>query len=296
MNPKIYAIIITLTFFMTPLISAGTIFQSNSSDLSMDGIGAMNAITLTYNGQQKTYSIEDLLAFDSTSGSGGKIKVTGTISGPYEYTGVLITTLAHEFSGLSSTFSLVAIADDGYTVSYTYDEIQGNVMVYDTEGQEIGIGGVSMILATMEDGQTDYDGAYRIAFINDGEPITDAPLWAKYIVELEFIDESTDTIPPTLTLEKPKDSLYLFDKELVSYSMPLIIGGITISVNAYDASGISRVLFIIDDDLKHETTTPPYQWHWDEYMIGTSQLEVIVYDTAGNLASVEKELLVINPF
>jgi len=296
MNPKIYAIIITLTFFMTPLISAGTIFQPNSSDLSMDGIGATNAITLTYNGQQKTYSIEDLLAFDSISGSGGKIKVTGTISGPYEYTGVLITTLAHEFPGLSSTFSLVAIADDGYTVSYTYDEIQGNVMVYDTEGQEIGIGGVSMILATMEDGQTDYDGAYRIAFINDDEPITDAPLWAKYIVELEFIDESTDGIPPTLTLEKPKNSLYLFDKELVSYSMPLIIGGITISVNAYDASGISRVLFVIDEDLKHETTTPPYQWHWDEYMLGTSQLEVIVYDTAGNLASVEKELLVINPF
>jgi len=296
MNPKIYAIIITLTFFMTPLISAGTIFQPNSSDLSMDGIGATNAITLTYNGQQKTYSIEDLLAFDSISGSGGKIKVTGTISGPFEYTGVLITTLAHEFPGLSSTFSLVAIADDGYTVSYTYDEIQGNVMVYDTEGQEIGIGGVSMILATMEDGQTDYDGAYRIAFINDDEPITDAPLWAKYIVELEFIDESTDGIPPTLTLEKPKNSLYLFDKELVSYSMPLIIGGITISVNAYDASGISRVLFVIDEDLKHETTTPPYQWHWDEYMLGTSQLEVIVYDTAGNLASVEKELLVINPF
>ena len=169
-------------------------------------------------------------------------------------------------------------------------------MVYDTDGHEIGIGGVSMILATSEDGETEYNGMYRIAFINDDEPITDAPLWAKYIVELEFIDESTDTIPPTLTLEKPKDSLYLFDKELVPYSKPLIIGGITISVDATDATGISRVLFIVDEDLKHETTTTPYEWHWDEYTIGTSILEVIVYDSAGNIASVEKELLVINPF
>ncbi|HVQ00767.1 MAG TPA: hypothetical protein VMT57_04560 [Candidatus Thermoplasmatota archaeon] len=43
-----------------------------------------------------------------------------------------------------------------------------------------------MILATKENGQTNYSGSLRIAFINDDEPITDSFLWAKYVVELVF--------------------------------------------------------------------------------------------------------------
>jgi len=150
-------------------------------------------LTLTCGDEHKDYTLDDLLVFDSITGNGGRLKVTGEVIPPWEYTGVLITTLAQEFMDMSSQYSVTAIADDGYTISYTYDEILGEVMVYDLEGNEIGIGGVSMILATKENGETGYDGSLRIAFINQDEPITDSFLWAKYVVELVFSSQAPDT-------------------------------------------------------------------------------------------------------
>jgi hypothetical protein len=92
---------------------------------------------------------------------------------------------------------VTAIASDGYIMNYTYNETQGKVMVYDSEGKEIGVGGVSMVLATKENGQIGYDGSLRIVFINQDEPITFSALWAKYVVELKFIP------PPTITISGP---------------------------------------------------------------------------------------------
>jgi hypothetical protein len=45
-----------------------------------------DTLTLTYNGEHKYYNLEDLLNFDLLTGNGGRLKVTGTMSGPYEYT------------------------------------------------------------------------------------------------------------------------------------------------------------------------------------------------------------------
>ena len=110
-------------------------------------------------------------------------------------------------------------------------------------------------------GQTGYPGSYRIAFINQDEAITDSSLWAKNLVELEFIPESSDTIPPTISIEKPTNAIYFFDKQIIPYSKPFIIGDITITVNTDDESGISRVLFVINEELKHESFFPPINWY-----------------------------------
>ena len=285
-----------MMLMLVPFASAiGQSYASMTTDTDEKLTHTEDTLTVTYNGEHKYYTLEDLLNFDLLTGNGGRLKVTGTISGPYEYTGVLVTTLAQEFPLMTSEYRMVAIADDGYTVSYTYDEILGELMVYDIKGDEIGVGGVSMILATMEDGQTGYPGSYRIAFINQEEPVTDSALWAKYLVELEFIPESSDTTPPTTSIEKPTNALYFFDKQIIPYSKPFIIGDITIKANADDESGISRVLFVINEELKHEAYFPPYQWVWDEKAIGTYTLEVKAHDTAGNVNTAQKEILIINP-
>jgi Bacterial Ig domain len=258
-----------------------------------------NGLTLTYKGNQKYYTLEDLLAFDSMTGNGGMLKSTGAVVPPNEYTGVLITRLAQEFTTMPSEYTVVAIASDGYTVSYTYNEILGEVMVYDNNGKAIGTGGVSMILATKENGQINYNGSFRIAFVNQDEPITFAALWTKYIIELEFLPKSSDTTPPTISIKTPTNAIYLFDKKIVSYSKPFVIGGITITIDASDNSEIARVLFIISDSnnndyLKHETSSPPYQWLWDERSIGSYTISITAYDTAGNLNTVQKKVFIIN--
>lgn len=295
MNQRIHILAIVLIVCISPIVNAAISINENLQDVYDLNVEANNTLTLTYNGVNKYYTLDDLLGFDSITGNGGRLKVTGDVSGPFRYTGIVIQRLAQEFSSLSSRYSLIAIADDGYVLKYSYDQILGNIMVYDEEGDEIGVGGVSMILATMESGETDYPGSYRIAYINQDEPFTDAALWAKYVIELEFIDESSDTIPPIVNIEKPSNKLYLFDKEIVSYSQPFIIGGITIRVNAYDDSGISRVIFMIDEKLKYEGISPPYQWFWDETAIGKYTIEIIAYDIAGNVAKSTKNVLIINP-
>lgn len=295
MNRKIYIFAIIIIVCISPIINA-TIRINGTLQAAYDlNIETNNTLTLTYDGVKKYYTLDDLLEFDSITGNGGRLKVTGDVSGPYCYTGIVIQRLAQEFSSLSSTYSLIAIADDGYVLKYSYDQILGNIMVYDEEGDEIGVGGVSMILATMESGETEYPGSYRIAYINQDEPFTDAALWAKYVIELEFIDESSDTIPPTIHIEKPSNKLYLFDKEIISYSQPFIIGGITIRANAYDESGISRVMFMINEEQKFDGTSSPYQWFWDETAIGKYTIEIIAYDMAGNVAKSTKNVLIINP-
>ncbi|MFH1014119.1 MAG: Ig-like domain-containing protein [Thermoplasmatota archaeon] len=294
---KIKSLPLSMIVFLmlVPILSATFNVEVPAMEKTVQNTTLNNVLTLTYKGEQKYYTLEDLLAFDSITGNGGRLKVTGDVVPPYEYTGVSILTLAQEFSSMSSKYGLVALADDGYTISYTHDDILGEVMVYDMNGDEIGVGGVTMILATMENGQTAYDGSYRIAFINQDEPITFSALWAKYVVELEFIDESSDTTPPTISIQKPSNAIYFFDKQIIPYSQPFIVGGITINIDAYDESGISRVLFIINEKLKYEMVSPPYQWLWDESAIGKYTIEAVVYDNAGNIASTQREVLIINP-
>jgi PKD repeat protein len=146
-------------------------------------------LTLTYNGDQKTYTLEDVENMVSITGYGGRINKVGSIEGPFEYKGVPIAVLADEFSLIPTSYTLTTVSTDGYIYNYTEDEIQGNIQVYDTEGNEQGIGGVTMILAYEEDGIQDFPGGpLRIAYVADDEQLTDAFRWSKYVTEIDFFD------------------------------------------------------------------------------------------------------------
>ena len=247
-------------------------------------------LTLTYGDEHLYYTLNDLLAFDSITGNGGRLKVTGEVIPPNEYTGVLITTLAQEFTDMSSRYSVTAIASDGYIVNYTSDEIQGEIMVYDMNGTEVGIGGVNMIIATMENGLTNYSGSLRIAFVNDDEPITMSYLWAKYVVELKFIP------PPAVTITKPEKAIYLSDKKLISFPFTIIIGAITIDAEMNTNLGISRVVFTINDEIKYETNSSAstYTWLWDERAIGFYTINVTAYDNIGNVNTALQKVFILH--
>ena len=148
-------------------------------------------LTITYNGIQKTYTLEDLENMVSITGYGGRLNSVGSIAGPFEYKGVPISALANEFSLIPTSYTLTTTSDDGYTYSYSQDEIQGYVQVYDTEGNKQGIGGVTMILAYEEEGIKDFPGGpLRIAYVDDEEQLTDSFLWSKYVIEIEFFEIS----------------------------------------------------------------------------------------------------------
>lgn len=301
---RLFKIFILMMFFVSLTTFANTFADSNKIENitvteSQSVFNVANEIfTLNYNGQQKSYSLQDLQAFESITGTGGRIRVTGSVSGPYEYTGVPIFSLIEEFSPHPETFDMVTISKDGYTVDFSYDQIKGNVMVYDEHGNELGIGSVTMILAYAEDDEPlIHGGPLRIAWVNDDDAITDAFLWPKMVDQIEFFPVSTDETAPQVSITKPENAIYLFDSRLFFFPSALIIGDITIEAMANDAiNDIAKMMLIIDEVKVYETNADSFQWNWNEQVMDSVTIQVIAYDSAGNVGTAEKTITMYNPF
>ena len=99
---------------------------------------------------------------------------------------------------------------------------------------------------------------------------------------------------PLVSIERPRNCLYVFDKEIMSLKISVIIGKITIMVDTFDEDGINRVEFCIDDVLKFTDHDEPYSWLWNEFAIGWHVIKVIVYDNSGNKAEDRIKVMVFN--
>ncbi|MBC7129170.1 MAG: hypothetical protein H5T45_05515, partial [Thermoplasmatales archaeon] len=100
--------------------------------------------------------------------------------------------------------------------------------------------------------------------------------------------------PPTVSIIKPRNALYIFDREIIPLPMPIIIGGITVEATASSSIGIAKVEFYIDGALKFTDTSEPYSWTWDERAIGTHEIKVIAYDTTGQQAEERISVFIMN--
>lgn len=118
--------------------------------------------------------------------------------------------------------------------------------------------------------------------------VIEGPLWS-------FTTGSVpDTTPPTVMIEKPKSGyVYIKDndgKQRLFFTNALIIGKITIEVNATDAeSGIDRVLVLIDGVQQAEITTSPYIFSWTRFSLSIlpHTISIVAYDEMGNTARQE---------
>lgn len=98
----------------------------------------------------------------------------------------------------------------------------------------------------------------------------------------------TKTPYPTARILKPGNALYIANKRIMSLRIPLIIGKITIEVNASsNHSNITRVDFYIDNELKTTVTSKPYTWTWDTRAFFWHTIKIIASNSFGNSASVE---------
>ena len=128
-----------------------------------------------------------------------------------------------------------------------------------------------------------------VAWDEHGES-SEGPVW-RFTTE-----EGIPNSPPTVSITRPKNLLYVRDREILSLSLPLIIGPITIEVNASDGDGVvKRVDFYIDHTLKYSDTTAPFSWRWDSRAFGFKVIEVVAYDDKGAHQRSIKEVLIFNP-
>ena len=156
---------------------------------SGDGEGS-NVLTIRVQSRYYNYTLDDLTAFPSVTGQGSYIKGTGKITGPYTYTGVTVSTLLNSISSLPATYTFRATARDGYNTSYSLQEMNGQVMIYNETGVEIGTGNLTMMIAYKQNNafmSETTNGPLRIAFIGYESAITSSGLWLSSLVKIEII-------------------------------------------------------------------------------------------------------------
>ncbi|HWR27571.1 MAG TPA: PQQ-binding-like beta-propeller repeat protein [Candidatus Thermoplasmatota archaeon] len=98
----------------------------------------------------------------------------------------------------------------------------------------------------------------------------------EYIATLTLVDgegnSSSDTANvtvgtslPTVRILRPENALYLFNKKIMPLKRPVIIGRITIKVEAFQEDvGIDHVSFYIDSGYKYSDYEAPYEWDWTD--------------------------------
>ena len=114
--------------------------------------------------------------------------------------------------------------------------------------------------------------------------------------EAKSITFKIDKTNPMVNFEKPTyGHLYILGKEIMPLKHTVIIGKAMIKINAHDEiSGMEKVEFYVDGELKKVVDNEPYEWILDEKIIGTCVIKVIAYDNAGNTASDEQCVWIFN--
>lgn len=151
--------------------------------------------TATYDDEIISYTLEELEALSSQSGSGSYVKTqllpdSVVIKGPYSYTGVKVTTILEEFTSLPTNYNITVTATDGWTSTLTKDQAYGKVDIYNETGNVTATTGATMILAYNEDGEyiTDEEvGPLRIAIIGE-DIVTASDLWSKMVEAFEITE------------------------------------------------------------------------------------------------------------
>jgi hypothetical protein len=94
-----------------------------------------------------------------------------------------------------------------------------------------------------------------------------------------------------LEIQQPSNGIYIRNRRLASFFVPVIIGDIEIIANASnDEHGIDRVEFYIDDALLQSDETQPYSYLWTEPGFFKHIVKVVAFNNNGQ--SVIRELTV----
>jgi len=125
-------------------------------------------------------------------------------------------------------------------------------------------------------------------------PITITVYVSDQATETETI--TADNTHPEATLEKPLNGLYFYNNRLLPLQNTVIFGPIDIQVTGTDNTGINKVEYRIDNELLHTDIESEYEWYMNQRLTGRHQLQVTIYDHAGNTIELTEIINVYNFF
>jgi len=137
-------------------------------------------------------TMAELMELPTTEGYAGIKSSTGKITPPLPFKGVALKDLAALVGGMDETTGFNVVAEDGYSITYSYDQINnGTFVAYDpATGDELkNPVELTAILAYEVDGQPldpKQDGTLRLAIVSDTlNQVTDGHWSVKWVNQLE---------------------------------------------------------------------------------------------------------------
>ncbi len=101
-----------------------------------------------------------------------------------------------------------------------------------------------------------------------------------------------DTKPPSIKIEKPDGGVYIMDRKVLPSLINIVIGKITIQVDAHDnESGVKSVAFYIDRKMLCNDTSPPYECEYNG--VGMHTVIIKAYDYSLNVATAKTKIMAI---
>jgi uncharacterized repeat protein (TIGR02543 family) len=293
--PYYYGTVVTLTASANP----GYSFDYWSGDAS--GTNPVTTVTMTADKSVTAHFSQDVytLSISVDPVAGGSV---GAVPSPPYYYGTVVTLTASanpgysfdywsgDASGTNPVTTVTMTADISVTAHFTQNPYtltiiidgQGTVVkdpdqtsyAYDTEVELTAIADTNWVFSTWSGDLT-----------GDENPQT-ITMNANKTVTAHFTFAGEDTIPPIVEIIKPTKAIYIFNKFIIPFSMPIIVQMITIEVNASDnESGINHVEFLVDGLSKGNDASEPYSYDWTALRSGEHTIKVIAYDNAGNNAT-----------
>jgi hypothetical protein len=187
----------------TPATTAAT--TTSAAVTTTTAVGA-TVLTVTEGSQVKTYSMAALQALPSVSGSGGSLGKGGTITGPFPYQGVALSTLLNAVGGITSGEIVTLTSSDNYTQQLTYDQIISGTMLnyYDTTGNPVTPSPKPTLTIIYSENGAALDishGPTELGALALSSPniLTDGSLWAKMVVSITVTSGTVNTTTTSMS-------------------------------------------------------------------------------------------------
>lgn len=242
---------------------------TESAEPVLEIVGPSESLSLT---------MAELMALPATEGYSGIKSSTGKITPPITFRGVALKNLAELVGGMDETTGFNVVAEDGYSITFSYDQItNGTFIAYDpATGDELkNPVELTAILAYEMDGQSldpKEEGTLRLAIVSDTlNQVTDGHWSVKWVNKLEAKNLGEEWILKAHGALKED-----IDRASVeSCGAPQCHGASWTDDKAQEWIGVPLWLFVgaVDDDVTHEG--PAFN---DDLVDSNYSIEVIASD------------------
>ena len=177
------AFVIALALLLIPLTA---IACSNNAETAYKDINGQ--LTLIGD-KQVVLNMSDIVAMPSYSGTSGFFTSVGIVNGPFDIKGVRLLDLCDLVGGVNSSEFVRISAADNYSMVFSYDQMHGDFITYNTSLHEVNNSGVVVVLMYELDGKPltqDGGSPLRIALIGDNV-LTEGHNWVKWINKIEVL-------------------------------------------------------------------------------------------------------------